>query len=66
MPICVFMCPYKDEPGGKDWVQNYIISVKLEFLSNFNERKAQLKYWLGHTKISSMHYSKSNPTLVHL
>jgi hypothetical protein len=42
MPICVFMCPQKDEPGGKDWVENYIISVKLEFLSNFNERKTKI------------------------
>jgi len=28
MPICAFMCPYKDEPGGRDCMENYIISSK--------------------------------------
>jgi hypothetical protein len=35
MPKCVFMCPENDEPGGKECIENYIISSKWEFFSKF-------------------------------
>jgi hypothetical protein len=49
---------------GLGWKLHNLSQVGVYF--KFQWKENSTNYWLGHTKISSMHYSKSNLTLVHL